>query len=136
MKTTNYYDAFIAVSEDCPARKGEVPTEKNREKTIAGLQYEMIKNNPYQYTSDEVIFDIHARRTHVHKSDQATERESFFSRGQACLRSSPLVKRYGWGIHSDQNGRVALFAVESKEYQKLLNDKTIRQLKGMRSKRS
>jgi len=45
------------------------------------------------------------------------------------------TKRYGWGVHSDSNGRIALYAVESDEYAKLSKDKNLKHLKAMRSKR-
>ncbi|WP_228408674.1 DUF6157 family protein [Chryseobacterium sp. JV274] len=55
--------------------------------------------------------------------------------GQACLRSSPLVKRYGFGIHHNKDKKVALFPIESKEYQDFLNDTSVTKTKAMRSKR-
>lgn len=135
MKTTNYFAAFISASEDSPAKEAEIPPLKNGEKTVAGIQYDLIKDHPYKYTSDDVIFSVHAQRKGIGKDNLKTERESLFSKGQPCLRSSPLVKRYGWGIHSNSDGKVALYAVESKEYRKFSNDTALKQLKGMRSKR-
>jgi hypothetical protein len=135
MKTTNYSETFISVSEDCPVREAEIPLLKNGEKTAAGIQYDLIKNNPYKYTSDDVIFTVYAQRTGIEKDEMQAEREKFFSKGQPCLRTSPLVKRYGWGIHSNSESKIALYPVHSKEYQEFLNDKSLMQLKGMRSKR-
>ncbi|WP_262888194.1 DUF6157 family protein [Chryseobacterium gallinarum] len=54
---------------------------------------------------------------------------------RACLRSSPLAKRYGFGFHHNSEGKVALFPVESKEYQQFLNDNSVKKTKAMRSKR-
>lgn len=135
MKTTNYLGAFISASEDSIAKEAQIPPLKNGEKTIAGTQYDLIKNNPYQYTSDDVIFAVYAQRNGIGNDETQVEREKFFSKGQPCLRSSPLVKRYGWGIHSDNEGKVALYSIASEEYQERLNDKSLKQLKGMRSKR-
>ena len=135
MKTTNYIETFISVSEDSPAIAAEIPPSKNGVKTIAGVQYELIKNNPYKYTSDDVIFAVYAQRNGIETEEMQAEREKFFSKGQACLRSSPLVKRYGWGVHSNSEGRVAIYSIESKEYREFSNDKSLKQLKGMRSKR-
>lgn len=36
-------------------------------------------------------------------------------------------------IHSDKNGKVALFGMESNEYQKFLEDKNIKKVKAMKS---
>lgn len=135
MHTTNYINTFIEVAEDCPLSKAEIPPEKNSEKSIAKLQYEMIVSYPYKYTSDDVIFKIYAIRNNIKEEEVYTEREKFFSKGQPCFRSSPLPKRYGWGIHSDDQGKIALYAVESEEYKKLSRDINLKQIKAMRSKR-
>jgi hypothetical protein len=135
MKTTNYVETFISAAEDCIAKKAEIPPLKSGEKTIAGIQHDLIKNSPYRYTSDEVIFAVYVQRNGIKHDEAQAEREKFFAKGQACLRSSPLVKRYGWGIHSNGEGKIALYAVESKEYHVFLNNSSLKQLKGMRSKR-
>jgi hypothetical protein len=62
-------------------------------------------------------------------------REEFFSNGQPSLRSSPLTKRYGWGVHANSDGKVALLAIESDEYAALVNDPGISHLQAMRSSR-
>nr|WP_315027855.1 DUF6157 family protein [uncultured Chryseobacterium sp.] len=132
--TTNYTNTLIEVAEDCPVSHAQTPPEK-KEKTLASLQYEKITGNPYQYSSDDIIFDCYAIRHDISENEKQKEREKFFSKGQACLRSSPLAKRYGFGIHHNSEGKVALFPIESEEYQKLLNDNTIVKTKAMRSKR-
>ncbi len=54
----------------------------------------------------------------------------------ACLRASSLAKRFGWGIHADAEGRVAIYAVDSKRYQAFARDPAIAQVRAMRSKRA
>ncbi len=39
------------------------------------------------------------------------------------MRSSALPKRYGWGVHSNEDGKLALVAVEDAKYKKLSSDK-------------
>ena len=135
MKTTNYINTFIEIAEDCPLTKAEIPPVKS-ERTAATIQFEMIYNNPYKYTSDDVIFQVFAEKNQILGKQQLTAaREEFFSKGQACLRSSPLGKRYGWGVHSDAQGRVALYAVESAAYKKFTKDSKLTTVKAMRSKR-
>jgi hypothetical protein len=56
--TTNYYNTFIEVAEDCPALSAEIPPQKGEAKTVANLQFELIAENPYTFTSDEVIFKV------------------------------------------------------------------------------
>jgi hypothetical protein len=133
--STNYFNTLIEVAEDCPVNVAEIPPQKKNEKTIALLQYSMILEHPYVYTSDDVLFNVYARRQGIAKKDYKTEREKFFSKGQPCMRSSALPKRYGWGIHSNEEGKLALVAVEDAAYKKLASDKNLKHLKAMRSKR-
>lgn len=135
MKTTNYYNTFIEVADDCPAEVGERPPQKADERTAADIQFEMIFNHPYKYTSDDVLFEVFAEKNKIGDEKFISERENFFSKGQPCFRSSPLTKRYGWGVHSDAEGRIAIYGAESNEYKKLLKDSTLKHLKAMRSKR-
>lgn len=132
--TTNYTNTFIEVSEDCPVSEAQIPPEK-KEKTLANLQYDQIVKNPYKYSSDDIIFTCYRIKNDISKSEEQEERTKFFSKGQPCLRTSPLAKRYGFGIHHDSEGKVALFAVEGKDYQTFLNDDSITKVKAMRSKR-
>ncbi len=132
----NYIDTFIEVADDSPAQTASVPAHKGGKKTIPVLQYEMIANSPYQYTQEDVLFETYAEYNQIEATDRPTERHTFFAREQPCLRSSSLGKRYGWGIHSDATGKVALNAMESEDYQRLAGDPTLKHLKALRSKRA
>lgn len=130
--TTNYFDTLILVSPDTKAKASRVPDKPG---TIADLQYRMIAGAPYRHTSDDVIFSIHAARAGIVESDRPRARAEFFSRGQACLRSSALVRSHGWGIHSDRVGRVALLAMDSSEYAAMAASAGIKNVAGMRAAR-
>ncbi|MBX3255254.1 MAG: hypothetical protein KF862_14030 [Chitinophagaceae bacterium] len=134
--TTNYTDTFIAVAEDCPALQGEIPPVKEDAKSIAAMQYEMVSKNPYRYTSDDVIFACFAAKNNLAQSELEAGRNTFFSKGQACLRSSPLTKRYGWGVHSNHKGKIAIYGMETVEYKNFMKDKKLKIVYGMRSKRA
>jgi hypothetical protein len=135
--TTNYKDTFIEVAEDCPVKSAEIPPRKGEEKTAAVIQFEMVCNSPYKFTSDDVIFQVFAEKNKIKSKTQLiSERENFYSKGQPCMRSSPLTKRYGWGVHSDPEGKVAIYSVDSTEYKKLSKDKSLAHVKAMRSKRA
>lgn len=57
--TTNYFSTFIEVAEDCPASCGEVPPSKEGgEKSMTTIQFDLIANHPYKYTSNEVLFSF------------------------------------------------------------------------------
>jgi hypothetical protein len=131
--TTNYQNTFIAIADDSPAASGEVPPVKGDTKTVANIAFEIVSKNPYKYTSDDVLFQIYAERNDLTESEWEEAREQFFSKGQACFRASPLTKRYGWGIHSDLNGKIALYGYGTDEYEKLLNDTTVKVVKAMKS---
>lgn len=97
--TTNYTSSFISVAEDCKKENAEIPPLKlDKPKSIARMQYEVIVENPYKYTSDDIIFTIHCERKGIAESELEQEREVFFSKGQPCFRSSPLTKTYVWGF--------------------------------------
>lgn len=83
-----------------------------------------------------MLFDVHASRQSIPAEERQEAREGFFVKDQACLRSSPLGKRYGWGIHHDDAGRIALVGVNTEEYDRLAADPAIKQVKAMRSKRA
>jgi len=63
------------------------------------------------------------------------EKQKFFSKGQACLRCSPLAKKNGFGIFHNHDSKVKLIPVESEEYQELLKDDSVKKIKAMKSKR-
>lgn len=131
--TTNYINTFILVADDCPTIAGETPPQKENIKSIANIQFELIRNNPYKYSSDDVIFMVYAYRKDLLEDEYDNARMDLFSKGQACLRSSPLTKRYGWGIHFNNKGKIALFGVESEEYYKFIEDLNVTKIKAMRS---
>ena len=125
----------MEIAEDCPVKKGEIPPIKNTEKTTANIQYDILNNNPYKYTSDEVLFTCYTEKHEINKTDAAKIKEQFFSKGQACFRASPLTKQYGWGIHYNNEGKMALYGCETKEYKTFSKDKTLKKLKAMRLKK-
>ncbi len=132
--TTNYINTFIEVSEDCPVSVSQTPPEK-KEKTVANLQYEQLIKNPYQYTSDDIIFESYVIKNDISEGEKSDERVKFFSKGQPCFRSSTLAKRYGFGFHHNDTGKVAIFPIESEEYQNLVQNDSVKKVKAMRSKR-
>ncbi len=136
MKTTNYFNTFIEVAEDCPVKVAEIPPQKGKEKTAASIQFEIIHDHPYKYTSDDVLFHVFAEKNKIAAKVLVSERERLFSKGQPCFRASPLPKRYGWGVHSNEEGKIGIYSVESEEYKKLATDKSLKHLKAMSSQRA
>lgn len=133
MHSTNYFSTLILTSPDCPAKVGTAPP---RAGTIAAIQYELLRAAPYQMDSDELLFVAETKHKDIGKVRLAEFKKDYFSRPHACLRGSPLVKSYGWGIHHRGDGKVALVGRESKQYAALMDDPAIIKVAGMRSRRA
>jgi len=131
--TTNYQDTFITASSDSKATTGTVPTKVG---SIAQLQYELLSAQPYGLTSDDLLFAVHAARNAVSDAEREIARAAFFAKPQACLRASPLVKQYGWGLHHDGDGKVAAYAIETDDYREFSARADLKQVAGIRSKRA
>ena len=136
METTNYLNTLIEIAADCPATVGEIPPTKGDKKSVANLQFEMLFDHPYQFTSDDILFAVFATRKGIPKDEIEKQRQKFFSKGQPCFRASPLTKRYGWGIHSNEEGKIAMYGSETEAYQKFANDASIKKKKAMSTKRA
>ncbi|MEE9431620.1 MAG: DUF6157 family protein [Melioribacteraceae bacterium] len=132
--STNYFNTLIEIAEDSHVNVGEVPPTKGDKKSVANYQFEMLFENPYKYTSDDVFFSVFAIRKEIAKSELEKQRQQFFSKGQPCFRASPLTKRYGWGLHSNQDGRIAIYGAETEEYERFAKDESVKIVKAMRSK--
>lgn len=131
--TTNYTNTFIEIAEDCPEIDGVMPPTKGDSKTVANIQFEIVSKNPYKYTSDDVLFQVFADRNDLTNNEYKDARIQFFSKGQPCFRASPLTKRYGWGVHYNEEGKMAIFGADTKEYKKFSKDKSLKVLKAMKS---
>ena len=128
-------NTFIEVAEDCPATVASAPESKNGKKTIPVLQYEMIAKHPYKYTEEDILFETYANHNNIPAAKRLAERKKFLAQEQPCLRISALGKRYGWGVHCDSHGKVALVAIESTDYKRLASNPTLQHVKAFRSKR-
>lgn len=120
----NYYDTFIKVSADCPAESGLVPPDKKSGKTKPGIEFELVESSPYAYTQEELLYETYIRHKGISEEElqaRGTQmRDEFFQRSMPCLRASMLPKKYGWGIHFNSEGKLALVPVESEEYQRFV----------------
>ena len=108
-------------------------------KTIAQAQYEMLIDEPFVHTQEDVLFEVWLARQDMGPlaaDERDAIRADYFSKGRACLRASPLTKTHGWGIVFDDQGRAALCARESPEYAANQSDDSLDQLFAMRSRRA
>ncbi|MFY0804666.1 DUF6157 family protein [Peribacillus frigoritolerans] len=131
----SYKNTLITISEDSKVSSAKVPVIRNEKPTIAYIEHDLINNNPYKFTQEDVQFKTYLIKNQMESKNAAQLREQFFSKSKACFRASPLVKNYGWGIHYNNQGKVAIYDVNSEMYNQLLKQDDITKLKGMRSKR-
>lgn len=131
----SYKNTLITISEDSKVSSAKVPVIKNEKPTIAYIEHDLINNNPYKFTQEDVQFKTYLIKNQMEAENAAELREQFFSKSKACLRASPLVENYGWGIHYNNQGKIAIYDVNSEMYNQLLKQDDITKLKGMRSKR-
>ena len=132
----NYYDTLIEVADDCSVFGAELPYGRGGKKTKALVEYELLVKHPYTYSEEDIAFQVYALLHDIPNGTRAKERERFLSKGHPHLRVSALPKRYGWGLHNNSEGKVALVAVESPEYRALLNDPGTTKVKAFRSTRA
>lgn len=142
----NPLNQFIEIAPDSPTDKAIVPQQKNGKPTIATIatiatiEYELLSSKPYVYTLAELKFATHVKHKQIPPAELKAHgkqlREAFFAKPCACMRASPLTKQYGWGAYYDEQGRIAIYPVESKEYQRFVKDKGIRKFTAMRSKKA
>lgn len=123
--TTNYFDTFIQVAQDSKATAGTAPPEKDP-KTAARIEYDLLIDDPYVHTSDDVLYESNGKRRGI-------SREDFFAKGQPCFRASSLTKKYGWGVHSNEEGKIAIYSVDSPEYKEFTENTSLKHLKAMQS---
>jgi hypothetical protein len=137
----SYANTFILASDDCPEPVSIAPPVRGERPSVAVLEYELLAKSPYRYTRDELLFIVHVTRLGITPTELKQRgreiRAELFSKPHACMRASPLPKRYGWGIHHDAHGRIGLIARPSAEYEALArgSDKNATVLKAMRNKR-
>lgn len=132
--TTNYFDTLITIAEDSPTHTSIVPDLSKP--SVAAQQFQWITERPYELTSDDVIFRRVAEKQGIADHLRQSAQAEYFHTGRACLRTSPLAKQYGWGIHANEDGKIALVAAESETYKTLIADDRVKKVTAMRSKRN
>lgn len=140
MKDFNYYNTFITIAPDSAAAAGTVPAGRGTSPTAPQIQYELLAGAPYTLTQEALYYHVHLKHKGFSEEEiaEAGTRifDELFARPQACMRTSALPKKYGWGIHFDEQGRIALYGVETPEYARLAAmTEELKVLPAMRSSR-
>jgi hypothetical protein len=137
----SYTNTFVKVSADCPVTQSEVPVPRGDKKPMHVIQYELLVERPYHYNHEELIFEVYVRHKAIPPEKAAAHRRELwaelFQKGHPCMRASALTKRYGWGAHYDQHGKIAIYPMESVAYQQFVQaPEGIKLLGAMRNKRA
>ena len=74
----SYKNTFITSSEDSTVDSAVVPVPRNGKPTIASIQYELIKHNPYKYTEEDVQFKTYLTKHQMELHHTDVMREQFF----------------------------------------------------------
>ncbi len=133
---------FVRVAPDCPVTAAVVPAARGGRPTVAVVEYELLIARPYRLTREDLIFETHVRRSGMSTGEAAARgpeiRAELFARPRACMRASALPKRYGWGVHYDGGGRLALYAMESADYRRFAEGTVdgVKVVPAMRSRRA
>lgn len=134
----SYIDTFITVAEDCPVERSEAPTSNRAKTPVHIIQYALLTENPYRFGHEELIFETHLIKEgfqDVSGQERQAIWDALFAKGHPCLRASALTKRYGFGAHYNDRGKIALYPMESEAYQSFVEDDSVRKLSAMRSRR-
>ncbi len=135
----SYSNVFIKVSEDCPASRSEIPAPKRDTVPAHVVQYELLTEHPYHFGHEDLVYAVHVRQKGIPEAVLATDadtiRAELFSKGHPCMRASALTKRYGFGAHYNEAGKIALYHDESHEYQAFKQNDAVRNLPAMRNKK-
>ncbi|WP_199621370.1 DUF6157 family protein [Paenibacillus alkalitolerans] len=121
----SYVNTFIKVAPDCPVTSSVVPVAKRESKPVHVIQYELLSQNPYQFTHEELLFEVHIRHKAISNEELLRRRDGIwaelFEKKHPCLRASLLPKKYGWGVHFNDEGKIALYGMETPEYERFDN---------------
>ena len=134
-------NTFVLVASDCPVTTAVVPAATGTAPTAPVIQHELLTAQPYVLDLEALIFETHVRRAGLSpvqdEAQAAAIRAELFAKPHACMRASALPKRYGWSVHYDSRGRLALYPVESAEYRRFAAGEAagVTVVPAMRSKR-
>lgn len=90
-------------------KQSTVPISKSGKKTEAILLYEVLINNPYRFKQNELFAEVYFKI----KQKPHLKIETYM------MQRSELCSLFGWGIHGDEEGRLALVPSESDMYKVL-----------------
>lgn len=107
-------ECLYLVAEDCKVPNAVEPSSKlrNDKKTNNRITWEVLHEAPYAYDAKKLKEKIHLEIRG--RTDLKLEAYN--------IRKSKMAQCFGWGIHQNSEGKLALVAMESEKYQQLKNN--------------
>ena len=112
-------NTLITVAESY-SKTSVIPESKSKKETVKEVVYRVLKENPYKFKQYELFYEVHINQR---------EKSTALKLEKYKLQRSELCALLGWGIHGDQQGKLAIMPVESSEYMELLNNPNINKKK-------
>ena len=134
----SYKSTFITIAPDSDAERGEIKASNRAKKPAHIIQHELLMQNPYKFNHEELIFEVYLEKEgldDVSHNEKIEIWDKLFKKEHPCLRASALTKKYGFGAHYNQDGKIALYPIDSEKYQDFVNDDEVKKLPAMRTKR-
>ena len=114
----NRKNVLIEIAEDCGIKRGTIPETEKSSDTITMIQYDELSKNPYKYNEYEFQKQVH----HIRREKPELNIDKY------DIRRSELCKKYGWGIHINEEGKVALVGAETDQYKALQVNPSIKKV--------
>ena len=114
-------ETLITVAEKCPANHGMEPSTNRAEKTVTMHYHDLFIENPYCFTYEQAKREVHENRRG--KTD--------LKLNSYDMRRSELCKVWGWGVHQDKNGKLALVGCETDEYRRSPRNPIVQKVKAL-----
>lgn len=131
-----YQNTFVRLAQDCPEARAVEPPLRGKTVPVHYLQLEILREAPYRYTYEELVVESELRRHSESKETRAEILKRVRAKPLPCLRCSALAKRYGWGFHFDEKGRVAVVPAGTAEYRRFENRGDFQQVYAMRTSKA
>jgi len=135
----SYTETFIKVAADCPVQKSEIPVARKANKPAHVIQYELLTAHPYELNHEDLVYQVYVAQKEIPEAilpnEAETIKKELFSKGHPCMRASALTKRYGWGAHYNEEGKIAIYPLESDEYKRFMESESVKIVPAMKSKR-
>lgn len=106
----------LIIIADSSLKTSIAPKSKSKKETVKEVLFKVLKDNPYHYKQFDLFNEVHVNQMGKSKSLKLDRYK---------LQRSELCALLGWGIHGNEEGKLALVPTESPEYKELLNNPNI-----------